>query len=176
MNKKEIIASFLIIGLTLAFAIICLFVYLSKGKSEKWLARKMKIGGLILTISVASCNGSVEHTCYETVAVNHVWFQNVGANGLEINLDSGNIISGQISGVQDSIYSFRILDEKNNIVQKELLRPDSGTFDMFNESFKIELNKSLTNGEYTVNFYNNSIEKQDSNHLIRQLTFNVKDE
>lgn len=176
MNKKEFIAPILVIGLSIAFAVICLFVYLSKGKSEKWLARKMRIGGLILTLSIASCNGNVEHTCYETVAVNHIWFNNIGADGMEIKLDSSNILAGEISGVQDSIYSFQIIDSKDKIVQQELLKADSGTFDMFNETFKIHLNKQLTVGDYTINFFNNSVEEQDSAQLIRQLTFKIKDE
>lgn len=176
MNKKEFIAPILVIGLSITFAVICLFVYLSKGKSEKWLARKMKIGGLILTLSFASCNGSTENTCYETVAINHIWFHSMGADGMEIKLDSSYVLNGEISGVQDSIYSFQILNNKGDIVQQELLKADSGTFDMFNESFKIHLNKKLTNGEYTINFYNNSVEKQDSTKLIRHLTFIIKDE
>lgn len=176
MNKKELITPILVIALTIAFAIACLIVYLSKGRSQKWLARKMKIGGLILTLSVASCNGSVEHTCYEVAAVNHIWLYNMGANGVEINLDSSTIIGGEISGVQDSVYSYRILDKNQNIIKKAILKPDSGTFDMYNESFKIELDKTLKKGEYTINFYNNYITEQDSSQIIKQLTINIKNE
>ena len=57
MNKKEIVIPLMVIGLTLLFAGICVAVFLTNGKSKKWVARKMKIGGMLLTLTAASCNG-----------------------------------------------------------------------------------------------------------------------
>jgi len=58
MNKKEFLIPFIFIGLSSAFLFISAMVYFSDGKSKKWVARKMKIGGLLLTLSFFSCGNS----------------------------------------------------------------------------------------------------------------------
>ncbi len=97
MNKKEIIVSILVVGLTVLFAAVTLAVFLTKGKSKKWIAHKMKLGGLLLTLTAVSCNGGGEEAmCYSTVATNSFSMHSNSENGIEINLDTNNILKGSI--------------------------------------------------------------------------------
>ncbi len=91
MYKEELIAPFLLIGLGLAFSIVCFAVFLTNGKSKKWIARKMKIGGLLLTISLFSCSENRNQavlitSCYDIV--------NSSPEVYEIEIDSNRIIYG----------------------------------------------------------------------------------
>ena len=129
MNKKEILVPIMVVGLTILFASICVAVFLSNGKSKKWVARKMKIGGLLLTLTAASCNGGGEVMCYEMVATNNIWMENQGEKGIEIMLDTGNVLTGHLNGAQDSIYSFKVTNESNQVLQKGELIAKDGKFD-----------------------------------------------
>ncbi|HPF00935.1 MAG TPA: hypothetical protein PKY63_09735 [Bacteroidales bacterium] len=50
MSKKNIVYAFLIF-IGLAFAVVSIMVYFTKGRSKSWIAYKMKIGALLLTIT-----------------------------------------------------------------------------------------------------------------------------
>ncbi len=177
MTKKEIILPLTVLGLTLVFAGICCAVFLTNGKSKKWISRKMKFGGLLLTLTAASCNGGGgEVMCYETVAVDNIWMENQGEKGIEIMLDTGNVLIGHLTGAQESIYSFRVSDENNEIFQKGVLKPKDGKFDMMDEVFNIELDKNLDPGNYVLDMFPSSIEMQDSSHIISQVKLVVKDD
>ncbi len=66
MTKKEIILPITVLGLTLLFAGICVAVFLTNGKSAKWVSRKMKIGGLLLSLTAIVQTGCHRNTlCYK---------------------------------------------------------------------------------------------------------------
>ncbi len=177
MNKKEIFIPFLVVGLTLLFAGISFAVFITNGKSKSWVARKMKIGGLLLTITAASCHtGGGEVTCYDTVASNSIWMNAHGEKGIELNLDTSNVLFGRISGVQGSDFSFCITDEKGKKVQKSELIPADGKFDNFDETFKIELNKNTLPGTYQLKLFAVSVNAQDSVQPQNQLPLIIKNE
>jgi len=167
----------MVIGLTVLFAGICVVVFLSKSKSKKWVARKMKIGGLLLTLTAASCNGGGgEVMCYETVANNYIWLENQGENGIELKLDTGNVLNGHIIGAQDSAYSYRVMDESEKIVRFGELIPNDGKFDQSDESFKIELDKNLSPGNYSLDLFPASTEMQDSSYIASHINLIIKGE
>ncbi len=174
MTKKEIILPLTVLGLTLVFAGICAAVFLSNGKSKKWVARKMKIGGLLLTLTAASCNGGGgEVMCYETVAVNNIWMENQGEKGIEIMLDTGNVLTGHLTGAQDSVYSFRVSNKNNQIFQKGELLAKDGNFDQMDEVFNINLDETLSTGDYLLEMFPTGVETQDSSHIISQVNLMI---
>ncbi len=177
MTKKEIILPLTILGITLVFAGICIVVFFTNGKSKKWVARKMKIGGLLLTLTAASCNGGGgEVMCYETVAVNSIWMESQGDKGIEIMLDTGNVLTGHLTGGQDSVYSFRVSDKHNQVFQKGELHSKNGKFDQMNEVFNIELDKTLSAGDYILDMFPTGVETQDSSHIISQVNLKIKND
>jgi|GEM_PF-1822951 len=64
MSKKNIVYAFLIF-IGLAFVVVSIMVYFTKGRSKSWIAYKMKIGALLLTITAIGDGCRVEHAmCY----------------------------------------------------------------------------------------------------------------
>lgn len=175
MNKKEIVFPFLVFGLTILFAGISFAVFITNGKSKKWIARKMKIGGLLLTLTAVSCNnGGGEVTCYDTVAANSIWLDAQGEKGIEINLDTNNVLFGRISGVQGTDFSFLLTDEKGQKIQSDDLIAMDGNFDNFDEPFKIVLNKNTLPGTYQLKLFAAPINSQDTMQPQNQIPVIIK--
>jgi hypothetical protein len=176
MNKKEFIAPVLIIGLSFLFAVICITVFFSNGKSKKWIARKMKIGGLLLTLTAVSCNGGGgEVNCYDVAETNAMWINNTSQNGIEVKLDTGNMLNGTISTVEGKDFSFLISDSTGKKFQKGqivLIKDTAG----YSENFNIELAKSLKPGKYKLMLYASKIENQDSIGPKRNFNLMIKNE
>ncbi|MPM05919.1 hypothetical protein SDC9_52214 [bioreactor metagenome] len=64
MSKKNIVYAFLIF-IGLAFVVVSIMVFFTKGKSKSWIAYKMKIGALLITITAISDGCRVENArCY----------------------------------------------------------------------------------------------------------------
>jgi hypothetical protein len=178
MNKKEILVPFIVIGLSALFAGICIGVFLTKGKSKKWIARKMKIGGLLLTLTAASCNGGgggVE-TCYTEPEPNYFRMRVDSNNTIEINPDTSNVLSGQISQIEGTEFSFALLNEEQKRVQTGMILPKDGKFDAGEEDFKLELDAALTPGKYFLDLYDDALEVQGDRNPKRRVNITIKEE
>jgi len=175
MNKKELFIPFLAIGLGLVFAFVSFAVIISNGKSKKWIARKMKIGGLLLTLTAASCNGGGEVMCYETAEINSMWMNPTTQNGIEIKLDTGNILNGSISTIEGKDFSFQVSDSSGTQFQKGniIFEKDSLSY---SENFKIELDKNLKPGKYLLKLYTAKPENQDTIEPNRDYGLIIKNE
>ena len=176
MNKKELLIPFIAFGLTLAFAFVSFAVILSNGGSKKWIARKMRLGGLLLTLSYVSCGnnhfGDDEQfdqfrTCYDIA---------FGNNKIEIEKDTNNVIYGSIGRISDEDLSFSIVDERNKIRQKENILTMTYMPDPYSKEFAIEINKNLGTGRYQFNLYNCKTEEQIPDNLIYKYQFNFNHE
>jgi hypothetical protein len=176
MNKKEILVPFIVLALTLLFLGVCVIAFLANGKSKKWIARKMKIGGLLLTLTAVSCNGGGgEVTCYDVAETNAMWINNTSQNGIEVKLDTGNILNGTISTVEGKDFSFLISDSSGTKFQKGqivLIKDTTG----YSENFKIELAKNLKPGKYKLMLYASKAERQDSVGFKRNFNLMIKNE
>ncbi len=162
MNKKEAIIPFAFLALSLLFIAVSLMVYLSKGKSKKWIARKMKIGGLLLTMTAVSCNGGGNVKCYDTAPFNYMSLNNDGEKGIEINTDTSNILQGHISGRHGNDFSFSINDKSGKAILKDIVLPVDIAFDSEYEDFKIYINRNLEEGKYQIKLYASKPESQDT--------------
>lgn len=163
MNKKEAIIPISFLLLSVLFAFICTMVFLTKGKSAKWLARKMKIGGLLLTLTAASCNGGNEEpNCYVQVAPNSINLNAYAGDTIALDLDTNNILYGTIYEVTRKEFSFAIIDRTHKKIQKGNLIPQDGKFNSGNEDFSIEIDKDLAKDKYELRFYESNIETQDN--------------
>ena len=176
MNKKELFIPFIAIGLGLAFALISLAVIISNGKSKKWIARKMKIGGLLLTLTAASCNGGGSEvvTCYETTEINSMWINPTNQNGIEVKLDTGNVLNGTISTIEGNDFSFLVSDSTGKKFQKGMILIDSDT--RYTSNFKIELGKDLKPGKYQLKLFASKVESQDTMKARREFQLIIKND
>lgn len=169
MNKNEILVSIAIAGLTVLFATVSIAVFLSKGKSKFWVAKKMKIGGILLTLSAATaCGGSGigggEVMCYDVPAPNNMWLINLDytTNTLNINFDSAHVMRGNISMRNTDKFSYLIKDTNNNKLESKNLEALDGNFDTETEEFKITLDKKMKSGNYILELFAVEKELQDS--------------
>jgi hypothetical protein len=176
MNKKELIAPFLLIGLGLAFTIICFAVFLSNGKSKKWLARKMKVGALLLTLnSVASCEPFIT-TCYDMPAPpNSMWMNGMTESGIEILLDTSNVIYGSVEERQSEEFSFSIYSAENVKIQADTIIAVDGKFDNYSEEFKIELDTNILPGNYSLKLFDVSLERQAESTPRQEFNLIIKE-
>jgi len=178
VNKKELLVPFLVIGLTVLFVGICVAVFLSNGKSKKWISRKMKIGGLLLTLTAVSCNGGNGEgvvTCYAQAMVNDFELDEAKTyDSAEVKLYSQNVMNGKIYSIQGKDFSFALIDENNKKAQFGSLIITDGKVDQTNEDFQLVLDKTLRPGNYSLNFYATRIEAQDSSYAQRTYHLVIK--
>jgi hypothetical protein len=174
MNKKEFITPFLLIGLGLVFAFISFAVFLSHGKSKKWVARKMKIGGILLGLSAIS-TGTGCPTCYKPpYEPEHVIINQLNGYSIEIDLDTNNVLNGMIYDFYSSVFSFSIYDTSGLKKQTGLLIPSDGEFGDNNESFSLEIDTNLTTGNYWLNIYGCDIQSQVNQNSISEFNLLLK--
>lgn len=164
MNKKELIIPFILVGLGLAFTVISFAVFLTNGKSKKWVARKMKIGGLLLTFSLFSCSENRNYvvssmTCY--MVISDI------PSAFEIEIDSNRIIYGNMSRRYGD-FSYSLVDNQGIIVQKSKLFPKRYMSDPENQDFLIEVDQKLKKGKYNLKLYNCELKEQDSTESIHE--------
>ena len=172
MNKKEIIIPFLVIGLTVLFAAICLAVFLSNGKSKKWISRKMKIGGLLLSLTAIS-TGSGCVSCYDQVRKDIISIDNMDNYEIKLNLDTGNVLTGIIQEITASSYSFSIEDSLYINKQSDKIIPVDGTIDNHEEEIKLVIDENLSAGNYLLKIFIGDISEQENNYPIERLNLSI---
>jgi hypothetical protein len=179
MNKKEYLIPFLFIGLSLTFLVVSGMVYLSNGKSKKWVARKMKIGGLLLALSAfqnMSFSQEIQPTCYKVAPDNDMRINGFTQEGLKIDLSKTNIILGYVAQRQSDELSFCVADSSGQIFQKGSILPVDGKFDQTRQDFKIELDQNLKDGKYILMLFAISVNQQDLKKHYLQYNLIIKHE
>jgi hypothetical protein len=174
MNKKELITPFLVAALSLLFVAICFMVFLSNGKSKKWVARKMKIGGIILSLSAISM-GTGCTRCYDEPSPDYIKINGFNTYYVEIDLDTGNTLYGNITMPDIKTFSFSINDT-TILKQKGELIPIDGEFGDKTEEFKFDIDNSLEIGNYQLKFFDCTIDEQDTKYPIQQFDLIIKNE
>ncbi|MCK4665227.1 hypothetical protein KAU33_00660 [Candidatus Dependentiae bacterium] len=158
--KKEILISIYIGILSGLFFLVSFLLYLTKGKNSNFLDQKLKLGALIIAMTVTiSC--APRHTpCYEPVVINdflitsdyRVHIEN-SHNRLPIVEAEKKVISGCISDRYGYEFSYILYDWNAKIIQSGDLKSSDGKFDETIEGFEIKLKKKLITGAYSINFY-----------------------
>ncbi len=169
MTKKEILIPFLVAGLTLLFAGICVAVFLSNGKSKKWVARKMKIGGLLLSLTSITCsNVPPETSCYiidySRTPSNLVEIKTNQRNTLIINRANDSIVECEITQKKSKNFSYAIYNYANKIVQKSNIVPFNENKEDKIAKFKLKINSKLPSGKYYIEFFAVDTSLQSANY------------
>lgn len=161
MEIKKITLPIILAALSLVFIITCVALYFNKGKSAKWVARKMKVGGIMLSLTaiLSACDPTQvtdepEITCYMVAASNLIVVETDTTNTITLDLPDKQTIEGEIMSRISNKFSFTVLDSTERIVQKENITALDGTFDESQEKFKITIDKELAPGNYALRFYN----------------------
>ena len=173
--------------LSLVFIVTSVMVTLNRGKSAKWIARKMKIGGLILSLTAilqacdpaqtaALTDANPPWTCYMVALEpgekpNQFYLNSPDDSILTLHLERKNTLEGEIKERKSETYSFAVYNHQDTLVQKDDIYAKDGSFNSNEETFKIEIDKSLAEGDYIIRFY--AVKKEDQPEWSEQY-FNLK--
>ena len=155
MDTKRLISPFVLIGLFVAFAVICVVVSMQKGKNAKWIARKMKFGGAILTITAITTGCPPMVTCYDPMPTNMFEFDSIDytEGAIVADLPSDSVITGKVHTPENEKYNFDITTLQQKVVSNGEVIATDGKFDEETEDFKIILDPKLDTGRYNLNIY-----------------------
>lgn len=172
MDKKEFSVSLLIIGLTILFAAVSFALFLSRGKSKFFTAKKMKLGALILSLTMTAQSCDLFITCYDEAEPDnnlYLYLQDT------VNLnDSTRFIKGEIYNRTSNSFSYKLSNRENESLSfTDNIRAEDGAYDEYNEEFTIELDTNLQLGDYLLQIYNSQTNNQVDDNLNRAFTFSL---
>lgn len=155
MDFKKLSAPVVAAFLFSAFGLACFIVWLSNGKSRKWLNRKMKLGAAILTVTAVSTGCPPMVTCYDMPPQNDfkldgMTWDTAGYYKLEIPDDS--MLRGMILSPTFDDYLVKLMKSDTVEVQVSKLKPTDGAFDQDSETFEFRLAPNISPGEYIFRF------------------------
>lgn len=165
MIKKEVLIPIALAGLGIVFSIILLAVFISRGKSEFWVSKKMKIGAVIISLSSFAVQQScVPVTCYEPAMPDQMYITTNSQGEIIMNLNDSTVIRGILYERQSIEFSFNIADtlKSDSIIQKGEILPVDGNFDESNEDFYLKINSNIAEGTYLLKLFNTNRAMQDS--------------
>ncbi|MEN8251316.1 MAG: hypothetical protein ABFS32_20460 [Bacteroidota bacterium] len=163
MDKKDWYVPILVIGLSAVFVIVSLAVFLTKGKSSYWLSKKLKIGGLIISLT-AITQQACTSSCYDPIPPNNFTVDDVYQYDNDtVNIDFAvtNKLTGVIHQRNGEDFSFNLIDNlQSDTVQRDDIMPLDGKYDNTTEEFEIVLEPSLPSGSYNLNLYETKVSEQ----------------
>ncbi len=176
MEFKKISIPIALAFLAGLFLLASVAVYFTRGKSARWVSRKLRLGGLILTLTAVlqSCDplglsGVPEdrdppYTCYmvaEPGIVTDLFFlEGISDSTVTVNLPNDTKLKGEIRKRTQANYSFAVYKDDTSKVQIESIVARDGAFDEDTEQFEIAIDKQLPKGDYIIRFFVTSAEQQ----------------
>ncbi len=168
MNKIVIpLAAIGLILMGIAFAIVSTIVFLSKGKSAFWINKKMKFGGLLLTLSslvgLATTQTACVSDCYDEPST----FTDTTTHDVPslkqietsdtIKLSETNYIKGFIN-CHAIKYMYSLKDEEYNTLQSGLLPISKDDLENYSEKhFAITIDSTIQPGNYNLFISDNDL-------------------
>jgi len=174
METKRILSPILLIGLFSAFAIVCLIVYLQRGKREKWISRKMKLGAAIITITGITTGCPPIATCYVPAYTDGFVFDQSDSSEnywIVADLPNDSILTGVVHSPTSDGYTFKINTFDSITVQEGDFVALDGDFDESVDSFRMQLDTKLEDGVYDLQI--NSADMPDE-YLIERRELKIK--
>ena len=165
--QKEIFIPIYLIFLSIVFITVSFLLYLTNGKNSKLLAKKLKIGAMIITLSaVIGCSGSstpepVMKTCYKPAPPNvfTITQEHWKEGGIIVDDETDLILNCILDRRSSDEFSFRLLDADKKVIASGNLEADDGKFDENSEDVKVKFNKDIPKGDYSIQFFASSVDK-----------------
>lgn len=173
MNKKEIISPILIIGISALFAFICFMIFMNKGKSEKWIARKIMVGGILLSLTASINSCKIKHTCYVAPAEKGIEISGLNSNN-ELIINNNRILNGKLIDWQSQYATFIVLNDKSGVVQKGIINPKDGKLDSVLEEVKFSISNDIASGSYNLMIYDTEQSKTNKDYYIHKFKLIVE--
>ncbi len=177
MNNKILwpLAAIALAIIAVGFAIVSVAVFFTKGKSKFLINKKLKLGGLMLTLTSMMGCGSIgtgcqqtcyepveppQMTCYDVVMVNVVRLEQD-----TIKMDGDLILKGTIHESKFDNYSFSVVKVTDTLQHGKLKIVEKDTANT-QKKFEINLDKKLTEGNYTLIIYADTTDNELSNNFF----------
>jgi hypothetical protein len=157
------------------FAIVCAMVFVTKGKSARWVARKMKLGAAIIALTGVS-TGCPVVSCYDPEPTDYILIDSLNYEDYSITADlpADSMVTGHIKNCLHNEYGFEISTIDSSVVQEGSLQPDDGNFNDYNEKFSLKLDPSIENGNYVMDFFAIDPDTEKPGPILTQIKLNVK--
>lgn len=151
MDKREWYVPLVAAGLALAFVVVCLLVWLTRGHPGL-IKKKLYLGGLLLTLT-STAAGCGLTSCYDMAMPNYFLLSGTdGSGGVTLTLPDDSAIDGTIEDRQGEAFSFRV-DDNGVQQQRGTILAADGAFDETSEAFRINVRADLPPGSYTLSFH-----------------------
>ena len=153
---NKILAVFAIVFVGIAFALVAVIVFLTRGRSAFWVDKKLRTGGMLLTLSSiiggASGCGVFQPTCYDTARPPDPGDPQVMCYDMPVEIYRFDlmkfsnkeklVLEGDKNG-PDGDFSYKLLCNKDTISSGRLDIDTAGRF-------KIDFGKKGPLGKYTL--------------------------
>jgi hypothetical protein len=172
-------AAIALIFVAIAFAVTIFGVFVTKGKSEFWIDKKLKLGGIVLTlISIVSCTSSgigCHTTCYEVAREpEQVSCYDVPCSDV-LNLEQDSIeisktqeLKGNIYDCTKEKYSFALIKDQDTVQSGEIKFLQEDSSKTSTNSFLIMLDKKISEGDYVMIIYD-----ENPKNVISSYNFSI---
>ena len=185
METKKPVLLFVLAVVGLIFFAVSALVWLTRGRSARWIALKLRYGALLLTLSAllqscvdpllpASEDWNSEITCYfagpSQNTKSSIVLENVNNGAITLPLSRRRkIIRGGLQNSTIKNFSYRIENQKYEVFQKGNIFPLDGKFGEEMESFEIKVNSPIPSGDYILRFYFTDADHQEWAQYFIQL-------
>ena len=158
MDKRELTIALTLAGLTGLFAIACAGMFLTRGKSKYWTAKKIKIGAAILTLSTVTTSCRPFVSCYDPAPPENEIYLHLENDTVYLN--DTTVLNGFIENRVSNNFSFVLQNiDSVQISQSENITAKDGALDEYSEEFSITMDSTLISGDYSLKLF--SIKKED---------------
>ena len=179
---SRILAVFAIVFVGIAFGLVAVVVFLTRGRSEFWVDKKLKVGGMLLTLSSiiggASGCGVFQPTCYDTARPPDTGEPEVTCYDVAYEpyrFDLGKIsntptltITGEKRG-EDGKFFYKITPKDSEVeFAKGAIELDT------TGKFTIATGKKATPGSYELHLTEGAL-YGDNCQYVTTITFDIKD-
>ena len=155
MDKKDITLPFIVFGLSIAFFVVTLGVYLTRGKSPYWISKKIAVGALLLSFTSLANNSCGHVDCYAPPPPSNQFELDSGnTSTISVNLKESNTLTGTLLYRSGTDFTFNVTDTlKEKTYQTGKIKAKDGKYDEYTEDILIELDTSLKSNTYFLYLY-----------------------
>ncbi len=187
--KKEFSVLIAIGILSILFGVVTFLLFVTGGKNRFFLAKKLLIGGLLISMTAACKGGRPPFvTCYEPVAYFPTPqvrilddFQTDPLGSLTyFKFSQGESIrcfAEEIYGLQGLSYVIKTIEGDNEgdlLFSGNILPPDKESFKVDQFEFVIPLNPELSKGRYLLKIYSVSSAGNNTDSFITQTVISIE--
>jgi hypothetical protein len=172
MTKNPIKLSLIIFAFT-AFAAICFYLWMKRGKHKKAVSLKMRLGAFLISALGIVNTGCPVVNCYDVPDYDMMYLNTIYYDTVHVDYPTNNDLYGEISNRKSDQFSFAITSLNNSTVfQLEDIQAADGKMDDNYESFNLSID-SIPSGNYRLQLLLGPASAYPENTYLKQ-DYNLK--